>query len=370
MYISEPTTSEIVSSIEKLSPGEKDIVLILLAEMNMPDMEYLISELNIRKINFIGGIFPSLIHGNEIYDAGVIVNLLPAAGNPVLVTDLSKNTGNIRNQLSSLKPPEKGTAFILVDGLSNSISFFLSALFQQLGLSVKYFGAGAGSVSFLQKPCVFCPEGIYMDAGMIVFIDMDSELGVRHGWKRIMGPLVTTRSEGNIIKELNWSNPFDVYRRAVELDSGMSFDEKPFFEISKGYPFGIYSEGSEDIVRDPVQVNDKGELVCVGEVPENVVLNILKGEKTALIASAGQATRDCFSGSCHVRSCLIIDCISRVLFLGDDFKEELMSISEEISRSNLSIVQEGALTIGEIASREKGILEFFNKTIVVGAFHE
>ena len=371
MYIPASGFDEIITAVEGLNPKDSEVVLILLAEEQMPDITALISSLNQRGINFIGGIFPRVISGEDIHSSGAVVRLLPLANKPLLVTELSTSTINLQHQLSDLKFSKGSTAFILVDGLSTSIHSFLSLVFQQLGVSVKYFGGGAGNLSFQQQPCIFCPQGIYMDAAIIAFIDMDSELGIRHGWKRIAGPFVATRSEGGVIKELNWSNSYDVYKKTVEHESGLKFDEHSFFEIAKGYPFGIYSEGSEDIVRDPFQVTEKGEIICVGEVPENAVLNILKGEKSALIDAARQAIKDCFSsGFKNIESCLVMDCISRVLFLEEDFKEELVSLSREISFNNSSVVPEGALTIGEIASREQGILEFYNKTIVVGAFHE
>lgn len=371
VYIPVYDLEDIIEVAESLVPKEGEVVLILLAEGKVPDINDLISGLNEKGINFLGGIFPKVIHGENVYNSGAVMKVLPLVGDMLLVPDMSTSIIDVQHQLSTMEFSKNCTAFILLDGLSTFISFFLSSLFQQFGSSVKYLGGGAGSLSFQRNPCIFCPHGVYMDAAIIAFIDMNSELGIRHGWKRIMGPLVATRSEGNVIKELNWGNAFDMYRQAVEHDSGLKFSEHSFFDIAKSYPFGIYSEGSEDIVRDPIHVNEKGEIVCVGEVPENAVLNILKGEKADLVASAGQAMKDCFgSGLMDIEYCLVMDCISRVLFLEEDFKEELMSASREISLSNSSVVPEGALTIGEIASREQGILEFFNKTIVVGAFHE
>ncbi|MEZ5334140.1 MAG: FIST N-terminal domain-containing protein [Methanolobus sp.] len=371
MYIPESEAANILLAVEKLNPKCDETVLLLLPEKDTPDMEYLIWALNEKKINFIGGIFPSIIYGDNIYNSGAILTLLPVLDTPLIVKDLSADTLDIQEQLATLKPSGKCTAFVLIDGLSSSISHFLSSLFQQFGVSVKYLGAGAGSISLEQKPCIFNPDGIHMNAAIVTLVDMETRLGVRHGWKYMTGPFVITRSEGNIIKELNWNNPFEIYKEAVEQDSGLELCESSFFEIAKGYPFGIYSEGSEDIVRVPLQVTENGELVFVGEVTENTVLNILKGEKSSLIASAGQAIKDCFSYDTNgIKHCFIVDCITRVLFLEDDFKEELKSISREIKRNDLAIIQEGVLSLGEIASREKGILEFFNKTIVVGTLHE
>jgi hypothetical protein len=162
-----------------------------------------------------------------------------------------------------------------------------------------------------------------------------------------------------------------VYREVVDADSGTRLTKKDFFNIAKAYPFGIYSEGGEDIVRESIAANEKGQLVCVGEVPENAMLSILKGTKSSLIQAAGQATEACrHPDGRKIRCCLVIDCISRVLFLKDDFTEELATVQTGISSISTDIIPEGILTLGEIASYGAGIPEFLNKSIVVGAFYE
>ncbi|MEI7446985.1 MAG: FIST C-terminal domain-containing protein, partial [Burkholderiales bacterium] len=56
---------------------------------------------------------------------------------------------------------------------------------------------------------------------------------------------------------------------------------------------------------------------------------------------------------------LFIDCVSRVLFLGDAFDRELRSVVRD------DVPTIGALTLGEIANAGRSFLEFHNKTAVV-----
>jgi hypothetical protein len=372
MYIPASDVQEIIDSIESLGTRENETVLIMLADKHLPDVDSLIKELNHRKIDFFGAIFPGLIYGSEKFHSGAIVQSLPVKQRPVLVRSISNPINCLEDQLMpGIRSYEDSpTAFIIVDGLSHTIVPFLSSVFNMFAGSINYLGGGAGSLSFEEQPCIFNPDGFFKDSAIIAFLDVQSSIGVRHGWNRFMGPLVATKTDGNTIKELNWKNAFEVFREAVERDSGRQLDHDNFFEISVDYAFGIVCEDEEDIVRDALKVNDQGELICAGEVPENAVLNIMKGEDALLIKAAEQAVEDCLAaGIKDVDRCIVMDCIARTMFLKEDINEELSVIAKSLVSGQIHVVPEGALSIGEIASRGEGILEFFNKTMVIGVFN-
>lgn len=97
--------------------------------------------------------------------------------------------------------------------------------------------------------------------------------------------------------------------------------------MAKGYPFGNLKDYEECIVRDPIEVGGNGELICVGEVPENSVLEVLKGNPASLISAAGEAATDCLEvKGKEIAGAFLFDCISRVLFLEDDFPLELKEV--------------------------------------------
>jgi hypothetical protein len=373
MYISNANSEEIISTINKMEIREGDVVAIMLGEKNKPNIGELISRLNENRIEFFGGIFPGIVYGNYKYDEGAIIMTLPALEKPFLIRGLDSEQIEIPDFGKQMMedPGRKYTAMIMVDGLASNISLFLAEMFNCLGNSVHYFGGGAGSLTLKQEPCLFTSEGFVQDAAIVTFIKLESTLGVRHGWERIMGPIVATKTRKNIIKELNWKNAFQVYRETVEGDSGEKLTPENFFDIGKGYPFGIHKEGMEDIVRDPITVNEKGELFCVGEVPENTILSILRGKQDSLIRAAGQAAGDCLHiESRTIRQSLIADCISRVVFLEKNFPKELETVNHKIHSLDNRQTLKGMLTLGEISSYGEGFLEFFNKTIVVGILYE
>lgn len=372
MYLERPDLQQLVEAIRKMEKKNGDVVFIMLAENAGLDIQDLIAAVNRENIVFFGGVFPAVVSGDQKNEKGAIILALPSLARPLLITGLSSGNmtfpdfGELSNTLD-----RQYTALVFVDGLTANISLFLQGLFSSLGNAVHYAGGGAGSLTLKQKPCLFTNEGFFEDAAIVAFIKLRSNLCVRHGWEKIMGPIVATKTDKNTVIELNWENAFEIYRRTVEEAAGKKFTEDNFFDIAKGYPFGMLTEGAEDIVRDPIAVNARGELVCVGEIPENAVLNIMKGEDSSLLQAANQAAEACLQdlGSGKVHANLVFDCISRSLFL-KDFSKELKLIQNQIISKSTGNIPVGALTIGEISSYGQKYLEFFNKTVVIGTLYE
>ncbi|MEM6764925.1 MAG: FIST C-terminal domain-containing protein [Bacteroidota bacterium] len=365
--IHKPTASQIVSAAKKGIGQQKLTALILLGEEAEIEVEGLISGLNAEGVSFLGGIFPGVIYQTAKYTDACVIKFLNTVDTPTVIPDISKHEGDW------LALPEgttsRPTVLMLVDGLSPNIGQFLAYMHNRWGNAVHYLGGGAGSLSLQPLPCILTKEGALQNAAVLALLDKQVKLGVKHGWRRIMGPFVATDTENTVIKELNWQNAFEVYKQVVETNGGGTITRENFFDIAKGYPFGLTKEGEEDVVRDPITVNEHGHLICVGEVPKNSVLNILKGDKESLVSSAAEAARTCMSEGVGQQDILMIDCISRVLFLGDDFKKELEAVQEEIQLKGKDSVFSGALTLGEISSYGENRLEFFNKTIVMGMMY-
>lgn len=373
MFLSSPTTEAILQSMSNIGPAEGQVYLILLGERSTVSIPEMIDGLNCRGIVFFGGIFPGIIHGGAYCDDGALIIGMPALDTPIVVMDINSTTGLFPEVSTVIEnTDDKYTALVLVDGLATGISPFIQSLFDHYGNFVNYLGGGTGSLSLQQAPCLFSNEGFFQNAAIVTFVRLKSTLGVHHGWQKLTGPLVATRTNGTVISELNWESPFGIYRTIVEADSGRSLTEENFFSISKGYPFGIMTEESEDIVRDPIAVHQGKEVICVGEVPENAVLNILKGKKPQLIEAAGKAAEQCLeqSGGGEHFLCLVFDCISRALYLEDEFIGELLAIQNKIHARLPKVEVVGVLSIGEISSYGEGYLELFNKTAVVGILYK
>ncbi len=370
MYLAQPTIDKVVKTVQELAPQENETILLLFAEQDSNDFDALVKALNKINISFMGGLFPGIIYGNKHYKEGCVIKKLPAIIKPDII-DLKDGKVRIPNLMKQIEAHDtKLTVLTLVDGLTASISPYLKSLFNVYGNSVSFIGGGAGSLSLVQQECVFTNKGVFQDAAIFCLLDLSISLGVRHGWQHLHGPIVATKTNGNTIEQLNWQNAFEVYKSVVEADAGVQFNEENFFDIAKGYPFGISKQDNEDIIRDPIAVSKEGHLLCVGEVPENTVLHIMKGESQSLIESAKLAVNDCKDQlTKNIQHTFVVDCISRILFLEEEFDNELNAITDTLGETSQEAQPMGVLSLGEISSYGNGFIEFYNKTLVIGAMH-
>lgn len=364
MLFTEKDSRELASKIKEYIGDH--VALIAIAENSNVNYTSFIEACNERNLKIIGGVFPKVIHDGKPLDQGIVVNTLKDVLHIGEAHALSKQDYSIPGV--ELEEGKSYTLITYVDGLTSRISSYLDALYYKFGLQVNYLGGGAGSLSLEQQPAVFTNNGIFQDAAVYCITETKSHIGVKHGWTKVEGPFIATKTEGNIIHELNWQNPFDIYKEIVEQHSGKTFNNDNFFEIAKGYPFGIVKQNAESIVRDPLMINENGSMICVGEIEENSMLNILSGNNNSLISAASEAVDESSSKADKATKAIVIDCISRVLFLDDKFQLEMNTIKDQLNNKYGEISFSGALTLGEISSYGKGMLEFYNKTIVIALF--
>ncbi len=340
--------------------------LQILASVNNPwpaaEVDALLKELT---LPVFGGMFTGVIYEGQVYDPGTIIVGLPQAPTVRVIKGLDDPTTDFRAALEAAFGSEcvGKTIITYVDCTASQIEAFLAVLFNHCGSDRKYIGGGAGALDFVPRPYLMTNDGLVQGAAVLALTDMTCSIGVSHGWRPLAGPYRITESEGHVVKTLNGRPAFEVYREVVEAHAKKSFDDMPFYDLSKFYPFLLGRVGAEGVVRDPVTNNPDGSLLCVGDMPVNSLVDIVTGTPRWMIQAATKAatiaTKD-FQSERAGGMTLLIECISRSLCLGEDLPRELEAVRI------LDLPQVGALTIGEIASTKKYCLEFYNKTTVVG----
>jgi hypothetical protein len=358
-FSADPALSVLQGLVKAALETHARSIMILAADANGCDPAQVDPWLQTLPVPVAGGVFTQLIHGQTNHETGYLVVGWPETLEVRNVGGLSDPAVDFTDAVATAvgAAAQLTSVMVWVDGLSSRIAGFLDGVYDVMGAEVAYFGGGAGSLSFVKKPCIFSNQGMLQDHAQLVLLSQLVSLGVDHGWQTFSGPFVVTQSEGNVIQTLDFQPAFAVYRERVEPDSARIFDAQNFFNIAKGYPFGMAKADQTLVVRDPIATDGK-TLTCVGEVPVNSVVYLLKGEAPRLIQAAAD-------GAARVRSddgpVFMVDCISRVLFLQDRFAEEVQAVQR--CMGDRPVV--GALTLGEVANGGDYCLEFYNKTMVL-----
>jgi len=266
---------------------------------------------------------------------------------------------------------KEALTLVLPDGLTNTVSEIVYSLFNELGMRTKYAGGGAGDNLKFLKTYQFIQDKVLRDAVVSALILSSKPIGVSlsHGWETISSPMIVTMAKGNVVKELDWQSASDVYIDVISRYENKPISELPFAEIAMKHPFGIpvTKDGVNYIIRDPIKKEDDGSIVCVGDVPENIVVRVMYGDKDSLLNAVKKATYDAMEqiGNNKPAGVIVFSCVSRCILLGDSFGDEIKTISEIVG-TDVPII--GCLTFGEIGSFAGGAPEYHNKSVSLCIF--
>ncbi|WP_456329092.1 FIST signal transduction protein [Archaeoglobus sp.] len=286
--------------------------------------------------NVAGAVFPGVIYDGKTYEDRVVA--------------IELDEFIVYRGKEVLKEKDAKTLLTIVDGWSEEAEKLLEEVYFKLGNRVVYLGGGAGSLKG-RMDCLFINGEFFRDDVVFVALPERFDVAVRHGWQPTEHAFVATRTDGRRIIELDWKPAFGAYSEVLH-EIGVEISRDNFFDVAKAYPFGMAKVKGEDVVRDPLMV-EGNDIICAGRVANNAYLRLMRGDKRSLV----EAAKECVEAV--GKTDVVFDCISRVLYLEEDFAREAANFRGAC----------GALTIGEVACK-RGFLDFYNKTVVVGYAEE
>ena len=350
---------EVFTSIEEVNYEKNERYMVFITEDFKED--YLKFFENSNHAVQAGVIVPHLIVNTQLIHSGIALLKLKQSNTFVELLDMHEPVQKLIEKISEY---DVQNLFLFVDGLSSHFETFISNINEELDSDkVSVVGSGVGVKDLTAQPVVFNRTGIFQNHAIALGTNLTFTGSVQHGWHSMYGPLVVTKSKDNIIYELNGQNAFDVYKKTLEELEGVSISSKNFFEIAKSYPLGVMTfSDSEFIIRDPISVNADGSIVIVSSVEEYNSLFIMKGEKKTLIDSSKKLSDEVFAKT-NSQSAILFDCISRVLFLEEEFQEELTALFPQ-NRPDCQLF--GLTCIGEITNINFNSIKILNKTTLLG----
>ena len=347
-------------------------VLALVPEAHQDRLPLLQQACRDQALPLAGAIFPALVDGAAFTDRGLWLLPLAPGASRWLIAELAPVAEAAAAQIAEVVEPalaapglagRKPTLYLVFDGLINNIASMLDALYLRLADRVDYAGVNAGSETFQPMPCLF-DEARVVGQGVLVLLLPDAERTLlEHGYPVPERVMTATSTVGNCIQSIDWRPAFDVYQAIIGEEYGIALTRENFYQYAVHFPVGILRASDDVVVRIPVALADNGALVCIGEVPENAVLTLLRAPS----ADAGQCIGRLAVGlggqdqALNGRNLLAFYCAGRRMHLGETALTELQFLQARTGVATLG----GALSLGEIGSTHAwGYPMFHNATLV------
>ena len=339
------------------------------------------------KVPILGCSGAAIITSQGIYKHGIAVMLLGfgqdvyfnTASVKEIKTKTPLNAGSELGEklLYGFKDIQRVLSIIFSDGLIEGGSNLIYGLQEKLGKSFPLIGASASDNMRFLKTFVYFNKEILNDSavGILWGGRLNFGLGIKHGWKPLGKQHIVTKSEGDIIYEIDNAPAAKIYqdylsRNLLEL-------QKDLKRISILYPLGMYLPGEEEyLLRNIISIEKNGSLRLQGNVTEGSVIRLMIGTKESCLSATQQAVDEAKKGLSALaldsekeqknNFVLVFDSVSRYILLRREASKELEIIKKGLGE-NTPII--GLYTYGEQAPLRavsyQGQAYFHNQTIAI-----
>ncbi len=208
-------------------------------------------------------------------------------------------------------------------------------------------------------------------SGVVVAVGFYGErvaigFGSQGGWERSGAEWVVTRSQDNVLYELNGQPALEVYKAALgEQAKGL-----PASALL--YPLALRANADDDkpIVRTILSVDEaKQSMTFAGDMPESYLGQLMSADLDRLIDSASKAAVMAQGKAAPTASdtlCIAISCVGRRLVLGNRTEEELAAVLKALPAQTQQV---GFYSYGEI-SPSGGFCDLHNQTMTITTISE
>ena len=260
--------------------------------------------------------------------------------------------------------------WLLADSFMGEGSGIVQGAVREGGTSVCWSGVGVGGRGRRSGRMSLLANGsAFLDRAVALAIDLKKPFGscLTHSREPFGPPLSVTRcrDRGSIVQELDYCPAGECFERVARAYGPENLREADMRMLFKFCSIGIPMADGGFVIRDIVQLNDRGELQFVAPVPEGCIVRLMRGEPENLIRGASEAARKAVSQAGGRTGGLIFaDCDGRALFLGDDVGRELAEINRAAGEGTDVL---GCTSYGEVGRLSDGFPQFHNRSIQVTA---
>lgn len=259
--------------------------------------------------------------------------------------------------------------FVLSDGLKVNGSDLVRGLTRQLPKQVTVTGGLAGDGDRFQETRVFwnnAPEKDTIAAIGLYGNRLKVGYGSLGGWDPFGPERLITRSQGNVLYELDGCSALELYKLYLgEHAAGLPATGLLF-------PLSLRNqEGDTGVVRTILAINEKERsMTFAGDVPEGAYARLMKANFDRLIDGAIGAAKISYQalGAQSPDLAILISCVGRKMILKQRTEEEVEGVREVLHGN---AVLTGFYSYGEISPfAPHARCELHNQTMTITTFLE
>lgn len=349
-------------------------IFVILPEADKDKVDVIQAVCRQYQIPLAGAIFPRLVVDHEFYADGAWVICYEEMPYYTLEESIPEDPGEIEKRVQEITREisvkidgQRNIALCMVfDAMLLNVSTIIDLLYLDLANSVHYAGINAGSESFKPMPCLFDNEKLVGGGMLLLLLKENKGAVLEHGYHVSGRTVYATSTDKNRIFQINWRPAFEVYQQLVHAQYGIEINQENFYEYSVHFPFGIKRANQQVVLRIPVTLEEDGTLFCIGEIPDNSVLTLLKmpsvdSDQTILALSNGL---NGMYGSTEGAQLLLFYCAGRRVFIGTSAAIDELKAFKRITGAS---VVGGALSLGEIGSSSLDDYPLFHNAALVAA---
>jgi hypothetical protein len=299
--------------------------------------------------------------------AGEIAGETVADGT-IVVTGVNLKNTSLVSAVVSLKDVGLKHIFVLSEGILVNGADLARGMCEELPVEIAVTGGMAADGSIFNKTVILEPDGKLASAKIaaIGFYGDSISIGYgsRGGWVSFGIERIATKSDGNILYEIDDQPALDLYKSFL----GNHTEALPISALL--FPFSMKkNKNSVPVARTILGINEENKSITfAGEVPQGAIIRLMRANNDHLIQGAADAATVCLKDS-GVRPdfSILVSCIGRKVVLKQFIEEEVENVSDILGKPVIT----GFYSYGELAPfNENTYCELHNQTMTITTFRE
>jgi hypothetical protein len=325
------------------------------------------------KANLVFSSTAGEILDDSVYDNSAVATAIELEKTTVkcIKTNISKHSNSFETGnylMKQLAQDDLNCVFIISDGTFINGSELVEGFNKDNSQNVPVTGGLAGDAARFEK--TFTGLNETPSQGNVIAIGFyGKNMLIGHGsfggWDEFGHERIITRSEKNVLFELDHKNALDLYKQYL----GDYVNELPGSALL--FPLSIRLNGSDqNLVRTILSINEEEKsMTFAGNLPEGSKVRLMKANFDKLIEASSTAATNSFTiKNKEADLAILISCVGRKLILQERTDEEVEA-AQEILGDNTAIT--GFYSYGEISPFNASTqCELHNQTMTITTFTE